>query len=300
METVLITGGSGLIGTELTNLLLGKGYKVRHLSRSAKTIAGVEVYIWDVDQMQIDDRAVEGVDYIIHLAGAGIADKYWTLKRRQQIIDSRIASAKLLLESIRRTDTKPKALISTSAIGLYGNRNKQELTETSEEGSGFLSKVCHQWEAAVLPAKELGIRLAIIRVGIVLSGNGGALVEMGKSIPFHIAGYLGDGSQYYSWIHIKDICGIFLHAITHEIEGVYNGVAPNPVTNKELTLQIARTRNITALPLPAPAFALRLAMGEMADMILDSAKVSSHKIEAAGYQFQFPEVDQALQDIYKK
>ena len=301
MPTVLIAGGTGLIGSRLSALLREKKYEVLHLSRRVKLDALYKTYQWDVEAQEMEEEAVEKADYIINLAGAGIVGGRWTARRKRLIIESRTKSAQLLQATMKRLGKKPKAYVSASAIGFYGDSGEQSVDETSAPGTGFLSESCIEWEASLKPLLESDIRTVLVRIGIVLSTKGGALEKM--LIPFHFfAGvYFGNGQQWYSWIHIDDICGIFMAALENDqMRGIYNGVAPNPARNKELTVQTGRVWNRFALYLPGPAFALRLAMGEMADTILTSSKISADKVTNAGFQFRFPELPEALSDLYKR
>ncbi len=301
MTKVLITGGSGLVGRRLTEMLLQQGYNVAHLSRTPGNMPGVEVFTWDVNQGSIDEEAVQQADHIIHLAGAGIADQRWTPGRKQEILDSRVKSAELLVNALKKTGHRPTSFISSSAVGYYGNRAHHFLHEDDAPGNGFLSEVCVAWEKAVQPVAELGIRLVVMRTGIVLSARGGALAEMEKPVNFHLGTYLGSGNQFYAWIHIDDLCSMFIKAITDpSMQGPYNAVSPNPQRNKVMTSAIAKAKNTAALMLPAPEFALRLVLGEMADTVLDSTRASADKILEAGFNFQFPELDEALADIYTR
>lgn len=298
MPTILIGGGSGLIGTRLSQLLQEKGYTVLHLSRSPKQDAGFEAYPWDVAAGTIDEEAVRRADYVVNLAGAGIADRPWTKRRKQLIISSRVRSAELLADTFQRLGHLPKAYVSSSAIGYYGDRGNEWMPEEAEPGQGFLSESTQAWEAAIRSVGAVGARTVGIRIGIVLSTQGGALEKMLIPFQFYTGTYFGDGEQWYSWVHIDDICRLFIHAIEQpEMEGFYNGVAPNPVTNKRLVTGVKKAMGSPAVVLPAPAFALRLAMGEMADAVLDSTRVLADKVQKAGFQFNYPLVDEALQDL---
>ncbi len=297
--TVLITGGSGLIGQHLTALLLHHGYKVIHLSRSAHS-GDVPTYQWDIGQGQIDERAIQQADHIIHLAGAGIADKRWTKARQQVILDSRVQSTALLAKALQSVDHQVKSFISASAIGYYGDRNAEWLTEESDPGQdGFLEEVCVAWEKAVDEVTTLGVRTVKIRIGVVLAREGGALPKLVQPMRFGLATYFGDGQQYYSWIHVEDLARQFLFAIEQEhLRGVYNAVAPNPITNKAFTKAVRSGLPQTALLLPAPSFALRLALGQMADAVLYSARVSADKIQKAGFSYKWTSVAEAVRDLY--
>ena len=288
------------MGSRLTKLLQQKGYTVQHLSRTPGQKGKTKVYGWDVTKGTIDEEAITSADHIVHLAGAGIADKRWTKDRRQEILDSRTKSAQLLLDTIKSTGHKPESFISTSAVGYYGDRGHEILHEDAGPGEGFLTDVCVAWENAVKPVDDLGIRTVILRVGIVLSSKGGALEKMALPVSFHVGAYLGDGNQYYPWIHIDDLCRMYIKAIEDEkMQGTYNAVGPKAERNKVLTAAIAKAKGKSALALPTPAFVLRTAMGDMANMVLDSARASSDKIEAAGFKFEHPDLVEALKDLYK-
>ncbi len=298
MSTILIGGGSGLIGTRLSQLLQEKGYTVLHLSRNPQKDTGFEAYSWDVAAGTIDEAAVRRADYVINLAGAGIADRPWTKRRKQLIISSRVRSTELLADTFQRLGHFPKAYVSSSAIGYYGDRGNEWMSEEAGPGQGFLSESTQAWEAAIRAVGETGVRTVGIRIGIVLSTKGGALEKMLIPFQFYTGTYFGDGEQWYSWVHIDDICRLFIHAIEHpEMEGFYNGTAPNPVTNKRLVTGIKKAMDAPAVVLPAPAFALRMAMGEMADAVLHSTRVLSDKAQETGFRFNFPSVDEALQDL---
>lgn len=301
MQTVLITGGTGLVGNRLSRMLKQRGYKVIHLSRKENLKSTFPAYQWNVEQGTIDTKALEQADYIVHLAGAGVVDKPWTGKRKKIIIDSRVESAKLLQEKLKEIGKKPKAIIAASATGFYGNRGDKLLDETAGSGSGFLAEVVRQWEAASADFSEVTNRTAILRIGIVLSTQGGALAKMLPSYKVRTGAYFGSGEQYYSYIHIGDLCQMFIHAIENEnVEGTYNAVAPNPVTNKYLAEAIGKAMNKSVFLIPAPAFALRLAMGEMSTAILDGVRLSSKKIESTGFKFLYDNVDWVLKDLIER
>ncbi len=301
MSTVLLAGGSGLIASRLSHLLRDKGYEVLHLSRHPRQGGAFPAYQWDPAKQTIDDEAVLRAGYVINLAGAGIADKPWTRARKQLIIGSRVDSARLLLRTFERLGHRPGAYISSSAIGYYGDRGAEWLDESSEPGEGFLPESCIAWENAIGAAAKAGIRTVGIRIGIVLSTQGGAMEKMLQPFRFRGGAYFGDGSQWYSWIHIDDLCRMFINAIEDSsMQGFYNGVAPNPVSNKELTEAIKGALGKPALIVPAPAAILRLAMGEMADVVLSSTRASSKKIETAGFEFLFPTLEKALPDLLER
>jgi uncharacterized protein len=296
-KKILITGASGLIGKRLTDLLLKKGYQVSHLSRSSKS-GRVPSFVWDVDKGEMDSKALEGVDAIIHLAGAGVADKRWTKSRKEEILMSRVKSTELLHNTLSATPNSVKVIVSASAIGYYGFQSDEELTEESKPGTDFLAKVTNQWEAEADKLTSLKIRVVKLRIGIVLSEKGGALVEMAKPIRWGVGSPLGVGSQYISWIHLDDLCEMFIHAIeTDQMEGAYNAVSGNWVTNEEMTKAIAHELK-RPLWLPnVPTFVLKIVVGEMAAIVLGGSKVSADKIKKTGFEFQYSKLENALEEL---
>lgn len=306
MSTILITGGTGLIGTHLTNLLTDKGHKVLILSREA----GQNKYQWNPEAGTIDPEAIRQADYIVHLAGAGVADKRWSEKRKKVIEESRTKSGALLIKSLKEIPNKVRALISSSAIGWYGPDpsipNPKPFVETDPADSDFLGETCRLWEEAVQPiatgptASTSPIRLVIIRTGIVLSPKGGALAEFIKPARLGVAAILGSGRQMISWIHIDDLCRLFITAIEQNITGVFNGVGPNPVDNRTLTLALARRlKGRYFVPVYVPAFALKLILGEMSIEVLKSTTVSADKARKAGFQFIYPTIETALDSLIR-
>lgn len=296
--SILITGASGLVGTRLTELLLQKGYHVAHLGRSKKK-GTVPSFVWDVDKKMVDPDALDGVDMIIHLAGAGVADQRWSTQRKQEIQLSRTRSSALLYETLKTRTHKVKALISASAIGFYGfSLNSTLFTEASKPGTDFLSSVVVRWENEVDSISTLGIRVARIRIGIVLSEKGGALKEMARPIRYGVGAPLGTGEQIVSWIHLDDLCEMFIKAIEDStLSGAYNAVAPHPVTNREMTKAIAKVLH-RPLWLPSiPGFILSILVGEMAEIVLNGSNVSSERIQKTGFKFQFENLDDALRNL---
>jgi uncharacterized protein len=301
-KTILITGGSGVIGKSLTRLLLQKGYAVNHLSRSPQdnVDAEITVFKWDVANNQIDHDCINGVEAIIHLAGENIAEKRWTEKRKRQIIDSRTQSIALIYKLLKESpNSEVNTIISASAIGYYGNRGDQLLTEDDLPGKGFLPWACLEWEKAVDQGKQLGLRIVKLRTGIILTDSGGALPEIEKPIKNGIGAALGTGKQWMSWIHLQDVARMYAFALENAaLEGIYNMVAPNPVTNSEMIRTLAKLLN-KKLWLPnVPAMGLKIILGELSALVLDSTRVTCSKIEAEGFEFDFPELNEALKDIY--
>ncbi|MBK6383369.1 MAG: TIGR01777 family protein [Chitinophagaceae bacterium] len=306
MPTVIITGGTGLVGKALGHALLAKGYHIIILTRtlpstdhSPQSIKGIQYAKWDIESQTIDENAIASADYIIHLAGAGVADKRWTKKRKQEIVDSRVKSCKLLADSLKTISNKVKAVVSASAIGWYGPDrilpNPTPFAESDPADESFLGSTCRQWEESIEPVTQSGKRLVKLRIGIVLSKDGGALKEFIKPLKFGVAAILGSGKQIISWIHIDDLVQLFITAMEIETwQGTYNAVAPNPVSNKELTLQLAKSRKKFFIPIHVPTFILKIMLGEMSVEILKSATVSSQKVQKAGFQFSFPTIKDAL------
>lgn len=300
MHNILITGASGLVGTRLTEMLLHRGHQVAHLGRS-RTNGNVKSFVWNIDQHYIDKEALEGVDAIVHLAGAGVADKRWTKKRKREILESRTRSTQLLFDYLKNSSHQVTTVVAASAIGYYGFKGNEDRIETSEAGTDFLANVTQQWEEEVNKIESLGIRVVKIRIGIVLSSKGGALKEMMTPIKFFVGSPLGSGNQYLSWIHIDDLCTMFCKAIQDQnMHGAYNGVGPHPVTNRALTRAIAKVLKRPLIVPSVPGFILKIILGEMADIVLNGSKVSSSKIQQTGFSFQFENLDQALRDLLGK
>jgi uncharacterized protein len=304
MQTILITGGTGLVGKTLSKYLLSKGYAVIVLTRTPADKAaaqGLSYASWNVKNQTIDVAALQKADYIIHLAGAGVVDKKWTPQYKKEIEESRTHSSKLLVDNLRANAHSVKAIISSSAIGWYGEDKKQGFAFTEEDPAddSFLGRTCELWEKSIEAATALGIRVCKLRTGIVLSNDGGALVEFKKPISMGVAGILGNGKQMVSWIHIDDLCRMFLYAIENEqMSGSYNAVAPGPVSNKELTLSLAKLmKGSFFVPMHVPEFVLKLMMGTRSTEVLKSTTVSCTKIKDAGFTFLYPGIDAALHQL---
>jgi uncharacterized protein (TIGR01777 family) len=259
--------------------------------------------VWDIDKQQIDAAALAKADHIIHLAGAGVADKRWTEARKQEIIDSRTKSSATLVTALAKLPNKVQTVVSASAIGWYGADTATSLAngfaEDAPADTEFLGETCRLWEKSIEPVTQLGKRLVKLRVGIVLSNTGGALVEFKKPLKFGIAGILGSGKQMISWIHVDDLCKMFAYAIEQpQLQGAYNAVATNPVTNKQLTITLAQImRKSFYIPLHVPEFVLKMMLGEMSVEVLKSATVSNKKILATGFRYDYPTVEDALQSL---
>lgn len=299
-ERVLIAGGSGFIGRNLTRMLQDQGYSISWLSRSSGRVGEVSLFRWDPSRGEMDMRALDGVDHLVALAGAGIADKRWTKARKDLIISSRVDSAHTLQHALANSNHSVKTITCASAVGYYGNRGEEWLHEEAEPSEGFLSYSTQRWEMGSQGFVHNGIEPAIIRIGLVLGRESGLLKEMDKQLRMGIRAIVGSGRQYYPWIHIDDICGIFIHAIENRLTGIYNGVAPRPETQNDLLKEMVKARGTFALPTPAPAFVLRLMLGEMAAAVLSGQRVKADKIIESGYRFQYEQAEAALQDLYKK
>jgi uncharacterized protein len=305
METVLITGGTGLIGQALTKELVARGYTVVIITRDSKAAgkqSKVQYAQWDVVRQSIDKEAVAKADFIVHLAGANVAEGRWTEARKREIRESRTQSGALLVKALKEYPNGVRAVVSASAIGWYGPDvqvpNPKPFTESAPANSDFLGTTCRQWEDSISGVQEAGKRLVVLRTGIVLSAEGGAYKEFEKPLRFGVASVLGSGRQVVSWIHIADLVGMYIAAIRNERwQGVYNAVAPQPVSNKELIQTMARQRGKFYITTKVPEAALKAALGEMSIEVLKSTTVSSRKVEEAGYQFLFPNIGTAVHNL---
>ena len=292
---IAVSGSSGMVGSALISSLTREGHRVTRLVR--KAAVGDDV-AWDIAQGVKDLSRLEGVDTVVHLAGENIAAGRWTAARKEEIRRSRVEGTRRLCESLARLSRRPKALVSASAMGFYGNRGDEILKEDSAPGSDFLAQVCREWEAATEPASRAGIRVVHMRFGMILSQAGGALKKMLLPFKLGAGGRIGSGKQYMSWIGIDDAVGAIHHAIvTESLRGPVNAVAPTPVTNAEYTRTLARVLSRPAV-VPMPAFAARLAFGEMADaLLLAGQRVLPTRLQATAYRFRHPELEGALRHL---
>jgi uncharacterized protein (TIGR01777 family) len=302
-KNVLISGGSGFIGSHLTGLLIAKGYSVSILSRSEKQNKGdIFYYKWDVANQTIDESAVLNADYIIHLAGENIAEKRWTAKRKAAIIDSREKSTQLLYSVLKKNNKKLDAFISASAVGIYGAVNGEEIcSENTSPANDFLGYTCQKWEGALDFIENLNIRTVKIRTGLVLGKNDGFLKKLIPLFKFRLGSTLGSGKQYMPWIHVDDLCNIYLQAVLNpNMEGAYNAAVNDNTTNTIFSKTLARIFGYSIWLPNVPAFVLKLVMGEMAVIVLTGRRVSSDKIEETGFQFKFKNLEEALKDCLTK
>lgn len=298
---VLITGGSGLVGTRLTQILLANGFTVSHLSRKPTNTTGkVKIYHWDIENGIIDEKALLEADYLVHLAGAGIADEKWTEERKKEIIDSRTKSLRLITASLQTLPHKIQAFTSASGIGFYGaDTGEEHISEQYTAGDDFVAECCTQWEAVADEIQNLGIRTSKLRIGIVLSTKGGALPKILLPVRFGVGAALGTGKQYQSWIHIDDLCELFIKSLTDEsMNGVYNAVAPKPVTNYELTKTAAEILKRPFFMPNVPAWTLKLVFGEMANIVLGGNYILNQRIRLeTDFQYQYTTVKKALESL---
>jgi uncharacterized protein len=306
MDTVIITGGTGLIGTALSRLLLSRGFQVIIFSRNPKahrtSSPGISFASWNIDEQSVSEEAFQKAKYVIHLSGAGVADKPWTNRRKKEIIESRTRSSELLIKAMTRIPNEIVSVVSASAIGWYNQNLSMPAIETDPPDPGFLGETCRAWENSIQPVTELGKRLVILRTGIVLSNEGGAFPAFAKPVRYGIAGILGNGKQLLSWIHVEDISRIYMEAmINPSWSGVYNAVAPNPVSNRTFTVELAKKiKGSFFILVPVPNFILRLMLGDRSEEVLKSSNISAGKLKQQGFQFIFPTIDAAFRDLVQR
>lgn len=294
---IAVSAASGLVGSELVRAISARGDAPAALVRRAAVAARGEV-AWDPGARTLDAGALAGISAMVHLSGEPIASGRWTRAKKALIRDSRIDSTRFLCEQLAALKQPPAALVSASAIGFYGSRGDETLDENSAAGEGFLAEVCEDWEAATAPARDAGIRVVNLRIGIVLSSKGGALAKMLTPFRLGLGGPLGDGRMWMSWIVLRDLVGAILHAIdTPGLHGPVNGTAPSPVTNADFTRALGRALHRPAI-LPAPAFAISAALGEMGrELLLSSAKVLPRQLQGSGFRFAYDEIGAALSAV---
>jgi hypothetical protein len=297
-NNILIAGASGLIGTRLTELLIQRKDHVSHLGRMKKD-SGIPSFTWDVKQGRIDTEALSGVNTIVQLAGAGVADKRWTENRKREILESRTKSTQLLYDTLKRDKHTVRTFVTASGMSYYGYGDETHVfTESAPPANDFLARVVQQWEAEADKISELGVRVVKLRIGLVLSQKSGALKELAKPVKFFVGAPLGSGKQLMSWIHIDDLCGMFIKAIDDPaMSGAYNAAGPYAVTNREMTKAIGKVLRKPVILPSVPPFVLKMILGEMAEMVLKGSQVSAGKIIEAGYHFKFTRLEDALEDL---
>jgi hypothetical protein len=307
MKNILIAGGSGLVGKRLTEMLLDKGYSVTILTRSSNIVSNnpnIFFANWNTDKQTIDEQAVSKADAIINLAGAGVADKRWSLERKKEIVDSRVNSGRLIVNSLQRIPNNVNVVVNASAIGWYApNQQSNEIYQEEEPANiDFLGETCKQWELSIHPISLTKRRLVKLRIGIVLSKDGGALKEFLKPLKFGVATILGSGKQKISWIHIDDLCRMFIAAVEQEsMNGVYNAVSPMVTTNSKLNIALAKKlRGKFYIPIFVPKFLLKIVLGELSVEVLKSSDISCKKIHDAGFQFLYPSIESAFEQMFPK
>lgn len=296
---ILIAGASGLVGTHLTPLLQKQGHEPAYLVRTPGK-KNIRTFSWSPDRGEIDGEAIEWADVIVNLSGAPVADKRWTGSRKKIIVSSRVDGLQLLADTIAKSAKKPKALISASAVGIYGMITSEKIfSETDPPATDFFGDCCRQWEAAADLSAASGLRIVKLRIGVVLARDGGALPKLSGPVRWFIGSPLGSGKQYVPWIHIEDLCGIFLKAIEDEtMQGVYNAAGTEHATNKQLTKAIGKQLGRPVFLPAVPAFILKIILGEMAGIVTEGSRISADKIQQSRFQFKYSQLEKALQNLY--
>ena len=298
MKKILITGGTGLVGRHLSRKLLAKGYEVVMLSRTAGVRNGIKLYEWNPAKGIINPSAFHNVQHVIHLAGAGIADHRWTDAYKREIYDSRIQSTQLLVDTFAKQNLQIDSFVSTSATGIYGNNIEGVADEMYPVADTFLAKVCKDWEASADGCVAMGIRTVKIRVGVVLAKESGFIPEVAKPIKFFVGAPLGNGNQMLSWIHVDDLCDMYIKALEDKsMEGAYNAVSPHPISNRAITQKMAAKLHRSILLPAVPQFVLRVLFGEVAGTLTANQAVSNRKIEGLGFKYSYANIDEALNNL---
>ncbi|MFA9190220.1 TIGR01777 family oxidoreductase [Flavobacterium sp. FZUC8N2.13] len=302
-KNVLITGGTGFVGRHLTQMLIAQGYSVSILTRNKKSnTKDVFYYAWDVEKQFIENEAVYKADYVIHLAGENIAEKPWTPKRKEAILSSRALSAQLIYNSLLESNSKIEAFISASAVGIYGAINGQAIcTEGMQPANDFLGLTCQKWELAVQPFADQGIRSVIIRTGLVLGKDDGLLKKLSPIFKYRFGSALGSGKQYMPWIHIDDLCRIYLEAIqNNEMSGAYNAAITDNTTNQLFSETLAKVYGYKLWLPSVPSFVIQFALGEMSKMVLKGRRVSNAKLKTLGFQFEYENLENTMKDCLSR
>jgi uncharacterized protein (TIGR01777 family) len=302
MAIILISGGTGLVGKALTKRLITEGHEVRILSRNPQSSSQLKSFYWNVEKNEIDEKAFEGVEHIVHLAGSGIAYKRWTNARKQDIIDSRVNSMKLITEVIKKKNIQLKSFVGASAIGIYGMITSDKIfSETDKGQNDFLTQSCTQWENSYQQIQTLSAKNCIIRIGVVLSKDGGALKRLLPLFQLGLGSAVGSGKQYMPWIHIDDLVSVFYKALFNgNYSGIYNAVSSEETTSNTFSKQLAKSLSKPFFLPHVPAFALKLVFGEMANVLLEGSRVSNKKLVDTGFQFKYQTLSEALKEIVSK
>ncbi len=297
-KKILVTGGTGLVGSMLTKKLQDQGYEVSIMTRSPEKVKHLKAFYWDIKKQEIDEKCLEGIETIIHLAGENIADGRWTDERKKALVFSRTESIGLIYDLMKRKEHQVNTVLSASAVGFYGDRGEEILDETSGVGTGFLAYCCEEWEKAVDQGADLGLRVAKFRIGLLLTPKGGVLDIFKLMVKTFTATKLGSGKQWFPWIHSDDLIGMFLWAAEDEdAKGVYNATAPNPVRNKEFTKTLCDVLHRPFWSFAIPKVMFKLLMGEKSQLVLMSTHTQSDKIIKAGYTFKYLSLKTALEDL---
>ncbi len=302
MAVILISGGTGLVGKALSSRLILEGHEVRILSRFPDSSIDIKSYVWDVENNKIDERAFIDVEHIIHLAGSGIADNRWTSKRKKEIIDSRVNSINLITSILKKNNIQLKSFIGASAVGIYGMNTSEKIYTESDTGKeDFLTQTCIRWENSYKEIQALSERNCIIRIGVVLSANGGALKKLIPLFKLGLGSAVGSGKQYIPWIHIDDLVSVFCQALFNQnFNGVYNAVSPQYTTNLSFSIQLAKALSKPFILPNIPAFFLKMIFGEMANVLLKGSRISSQKLINNNFHFKFNTINEALNNIISK
>jgi len=302
MAVILISGGTGLVGKALTKRLIIEGHDIRILSRNPQSSSQLKSFYWNVEKNEIDEKAFEGVEHIVHLAGSGIADKRWTNARKQDIIDSRVNSMKLITDVVKKKNIKLKSFVGASAIGIYGMTTSEKIFSETDNGTDdFLTQSCTQWENSYQQIQTLSSKNCIIRIGVVLSKDGGALKKLLPLFQLGLGSAVGSGKQYMPWIHIEDLVSVFHEALFNSnYNGIYNAVSSEKTTSDSFSKQLAKSLSKPFFLPRVPAFVLKLLFGEMANVLLEGSLISNQKLIHAGFQLKYPALSEALQEIVAK
>jgi uncharacterized protein (TIGR01777 family) len=302
MAIILITGGSGLVGKALTKRLILEGHEVRILSRYPKSTDSIKSFFWNVEKQKVDEKAFENVEHIVHLAGSGIADKRWTNARKQDIIDSRVNSMKLITDVVKKKNIKLKSFVGASAIGIYGMTTSEKIFSEIDNGTDdFLSFSCAQWENSYIEIQTLSEKSCILRIGVVLSKDGGALKKLLPLFQLGLGSAVGSGKQYMPWIFIDDLVSVFYEALFNQnFSGIYNAVSSEHITNQQFSKQLSKSLSKPFFVPNVPSFLLKLLFGEMANVLLEGSRVSNQKLLNSGFLLKYPSIFRALNKIATK